>query len=372
MSNQLCEWKAFPKNMNNKLHTICSYMAMFPPSVPHYFIEKYSEVGDTVLDPFSGRGTTVLEACSLQRKGIGNDLNVLAYLLTKAKCDVPKKGRLLSKINKLERDFDPDKVNIVDEDSNIRMIFSDFTLKQLVFLKSKLDWRTSNVDAFISAMVLGIMHGNSEGYLSLSMPNTFSMAPNYVKNYIASHNLQRPHREVFQLLRNKLERCYQRPNTKGKTFNQDAKRMTRLREESIDLILTSPPYTRVIRYGQFNWIRLWFLGKNGKEVDKKLFFTQSIDRYSAFMTDVLREMWRVLKPDGKAVLVIGDVKNRENDRINNLAEIVWEKCAEQLGFKLIEPIIEDLISEDTKVSKIWGDKKGKATKIDRILVLQKS
>lgn len=203
------------------------------------------------------------------------------------------------------------------------------------------------------------------------MPNTFSMAPNYVKNYIASHKLQRPDREVFQLLRSKLERCYQRSNLKGKTFNQDARRMTKIKDESINLVLTSPPYTRVIRYGQFNWIRLWFLGKSGKEVDEKLFFTQSIDRYSVFMTEVLKEMWRVLKSGGKAILVMGDVKNRENNEIKNLAQIVLERCAEPLGFKLVVPIIEDLISEDTKVSKIWGDKKGKATKIDRILILQK-
>ena len=54
-----CEWKNLPKNMNNRLHTICSYMAMFPPSLPHYFIERYSIEGDLVLDPFSGRGTTI-------------------------------------------------------------------------------------------------------------------------------------------------------------------------------------------------------------------------------------------------------------------------------------------------------------------------
>ena len=62
MQEQTCEWKRYPKNMNNKLHSLCSYMAMFPPSVPHYFIKRYSEEGEVVLDPFSGRGTTILES----------------------------------------------------------------------------------------------------------------------------------------------------------------------------------------------------------------------------------------------------------------------------------------------------------------------
>ena len=101
MQEQVCEWKEFPKNMNNPLHTMCSYMAMFPPSVPHYFIDRYSTKDDVVLDPFSGRGTTVLEACSMNRFGIGNDKNPLAYILTKAKSNVPHKGRIISRIKKI-------------------------------------------------------------------------------------------------------------------------------------------------------------------------------------------------------------------------------------------------------------------------------
>ena len=146
--------------------------------------------------------------------------------------------------------------------------------------------------------------------------------------------------------------------------------MTRIKDSTINLIVTSPPYTRVIRYGQFNWIRLWFLGTTGKEVDKKLFFTESMNKYCIFMTNALKEMKRVLKPDAKAVLVIGDVKYRTSEKIFNLAEIVWERCAKPLGFKLVEPIKADVISDNTKVSKIWGEKKGEATKIDRVIILE--
>ena len=363
------EWKQYPKNMNNKLHTLCSYMAMFPPSVPHYFIDRYSKVGDKVLDPFSGRGTTVLEACFMDRIGIGNDKNPLAFLLTKAKSSVPQRGRIVSRLERLEREFDPNKISIQNEEEKIRMIFSNHTLKQLVFLKNKLNWKRSNVDAFIAAMILGVMHGKSNGYLSLSMPNTFSMSPNYIKNFVAKHNLKRPNRNAFEILRNKLDRCYQKPRKNGKANFQDVRRMTKVKDSSIDLIVTSPPYTRVIRYGQFNWIRLWFLEKRGKEVDKDLFFTQSLPKYSDFMSETLKEFRRVLKPGGKAVLVIGDVKDRTSEKVLNLAQSVWENCAKPTGFSLIEPITADLISDGTKVSKIWGDKRGNATKIDRVLIL---
>src|SRR3989338_115680 len=375
LQSEECEWKELPKNMNHQLHTICSYMAMFPPSVPHYFITQYSKPGDIVLDTFSGRGTTVLEACLANRIGIGNDLNPLAYVLSKAKSNVPQKPRVYARISELERQFKScSNISLENEDPHIRMIFSDNTLKQLIFLKRRLTWKggnKSNVDTFIVALLLGIIHGGSEGYLSLQMPNTFSMSPNYVKNYIAKHGLKRPERNAFDLLRRKLERCYQRPYQRGLVYRQDARKMTRIKDGSINLIITSQPYTHVIRYGQFNWIRLWFLGEKGKEVDKELFFSQSVDKYCVFMSDVLREMSRVLKKNGKVVLVIGDVKDRTTKQTKNLAEIVWERCAAPLGFHLVKPIKGDVISGQTKVSRIWGTKKGKATKVDRILILEK-
>lgn len=367
-----CGWKSLPKNINRNLHSICSYMAMFPANLPHFFIEKHSKEGETVLDPFSGRGTTVLEACFMNRKGIGNDKNILAYVLTKSKADVPQKSRIISRLNELENVFDPKKIDLKGINPNIRMIFSNFTLKQLLFLRDRLKWRKSNIDTFITSMILGIMHGNSEGFLSLSMPNTFSMAPNYIKNFVEEHKLKKPNRNAFELLKRKLDRCYQKPCKKGKVFNQDVTKMTKIKDNSIDLIITSPPYTRVIRYGQFNWIRLWFLDKNAREIDEKLFFSQSKEKYSDFMLSALKEMKRVLKSDKKIVLVIGDVKDRVTGKPFNLAGLIWKSCAKPLGFKLTEPIQQDIVGDDSKVSKIWGDKKGRATKIERILVLQKT
>ena len=66
-------------------HYTCNHMAMFPPALPHYFIRRFTEPGDIVLDPFSGRGTTAVEAIAQNRVGIGNDLNDLAFVLTKGK-----------------------------------------------------------------------------------------------------------------------------------------------------------------------------------------------------------------------------------------------------------------------------------------------
>ena len=223
----------------SKLHTICSYMAMFPPSVPRHYIEKYTDERDVVLDPFSGRGTTPLEACMHNRIGIGNDRNPLAYVLTFAKVMAPSIGRVYSKIDKLQSEYESLKENIdlSKESWKVRMLFNDYTLRQLLFLKENLEWETQNVDAFVTAMTLGILHGGSEGYLSISMPNTFSMSPNYVQNYIQKHGLEKPRRDVFELLRKKIDRCYDKPPTRGRAYRSDARRLSKIKSESVRLLM---------------------------------------------------------------------------------------------------------------------------------------
>lgn len=366
------EWKNSPKHMGNRLHSICSYMAMFPPSIPNYFIRKYSDPSDLVLDPFSGRGTTPLEACVLGRVGIGNDLNPLAYVLTASKVNVPSLDRILERIRELNRNYREVENSIqLTEDWKIRMLFNEYTLRQLSYLKNELNWKCDPIDTFITALVLGIMHGSSESYLSIKMPNTFSMAPNYVKNYISDHNLDKPKRDVFSLVIKKLFRCYQVVKIQGQAYNCDARNLPKILDSTIKLIVTSPPYTQVIRYGDYNWIRLWFLGSNSDDVDKNLFCSASLEKYEKFISEALQECWRVLKYDGICVLVIGDVKGRANGEVTNLAEIIWEKSASRLGFSLLTPIIEDIINENTKVSKIWGSTRGNATIIDRVLILKK-
>lgn len=349
-------------------------MAMFPPSIPLYFIKKYTSERDIVLDPFSGRGTTALEACMNNRHGIGNDRSPLAYVLTFAKVKSPGLRKLYRRIDALNTEYQKtkDKIDDSEESWEIKMLYSDYTLKQLIFLKRKLRWKSNNVDAFISALILGIMHGNSDGYLSISMPNTFSMSPNYIKGYVEKHKLERPKRNVFELLKRKIGNCYDQTPIAGKVYMGDARRIKRVKSGSVKLVVTSPPYTRVIRYGAFNWIRLWFLNKKADEVDKKLHCSQSLPKYQKFMTEVLTETKRHLSTDGTAVFVIGDVKDKQNDEVLNLAEFVWENCAKPLGFKLKEPIHADIIRDDTKVTKIWGETRGRATKIDRVLVMEKN
>ena len=179
-------------------HYTCSYMAMFPPALPHYFIRRFTEPRDIVLDPFSGRGTTAVEANAQGRIGIGNDLNDLAYVLTKGKLANPNLDNVLARLDDLEMSYyRKDWLNFSGMPNKVRMIFHPETQKHLMYLKRELDWKNDDIDAFLTMVLMGAMHGQSSGFLSLSMPNTFSMGWNYVKKYIAKHNLKRPNRDAF-------------------------------------------------------------------------------------------------------------------------------------------------------------------------------
>ena len=200
-------------------HYTCSYLAMFPPALPHYFIRRFTERGEIVLDPFSGRGTTALEAMAQGRIGIGNDLNDLAYVLTKGKLANPDLGDVLARIDDLEDRYSREEwLGFSGMPNNIRMIFHPETQKHLIYLKKNLDWRGDGVDSFLTMVLMGAMHGQSSGFLSLSMPNTFSMGWNYVRKYIEKNNLKRPNRDAFEVIRHRCKRFLKEGRLPGSGF----------------------------------------------------------------------------------------------------------------------------------------------------------
>ena len=95
------EWKDQQRLWGHAFHPMCSYLASFPAALTHAFIARYSRPGDVVLDPFSGRGTTPLQACAEGRVGVGNDLNPFAHLLTAAKVEPATRAQAMTRLAQL-------------------------------------------------------------------------------------------------------------------------------------------------------------------------------------------------------------------------------------------------------------------------------
>jgi hypothetical protein len=206
------------------------------------------------------------------------------------------------------------------------------------------------------------MHGQSSGFLSVSMPNTFSMGWNYVRKYIDEKGLECPDRDVFAVLENRIRRYLKKGYLQGtgKIIEGDVRNLDKVIDHnSVQLLFTSPPYLKVIKYGLYNWIRLWFLTDSGshEEVDEKLDDTHAINEYLDFMKDSLTSTLPLLdKERGLSCWAIGDVKGL------NLAWAVWHHVGQHISikgddgkeyrYKLIA-IIEDKIPDNQKVTKMW-------------------
>src|SRR5680860_337759 len=92
------------------------------------------------------------------------------------------------------------------------------------------------------------------------MPNTFSMSPEYVRKFVQTKELKRVSRNVFDILKEKVERIFNKhnsPETKSHIIECDAKEISKSTElkkyhGKVDLILTSPPYLGIVNYAKQN------------------------------------------------------------------------------------------------------------------------
>jgi site-specific DNA-methyltransferase (adenine-specific) len=406
------EWKDQERLWGHPFHPMCSYLASFPAALTHAFIARYSRPGDVVLDPFSGRGTTPLQACAEGRIGVGNDLNPFATLLTAAKVAPATRAQASTRLAQLRLAWNADTAGWLalgarvgaDPTSptalvpaagsfggpddgveavpvEVALAFHPRTLGQLLFVRASLQL-DGVTDRFLAAALTGILHGKSASYLSALMPNTFSMAPRYVRDFAARTGFASPERDVFDGLSKKLDRLFRQPPppTTGIALLGDARDVAPRagmalraagRPDRARLVITSPPYLRVVKYGYYNWLRTWFLGFDSRAIDAALDDAHHREPYLAFLRDVLAGLRPALTDDAVVVLVIGDVLTDRGRQIRGgvgLAERAWEAAAEPEGYRLAGVVLDD-VAASRKMTKLWGEEAGGATKIDRILVL---
>ncbi len=407
------DWKAQPRLWGHAYHPMCSYLASFPAALAHAFIARYTRPGDVVVDPFSGRGTTPLQACAEGRIGVGNDLNPLAHLLTAAKLDPPTGRALESRLAHLRLDWsfemerwrelasaivrgdavqvppgfgDGPRAGTHDVPPEVALHFHPRTLGQLLFVRGRLDL-ADPADRFVAGAIAGILHGKRPGYLSELMPNGFSMAPGYARDYAARTGFVAPDRDLFILLGAKLRRLARdgRPAAPGIALLGDARdagarARAALRERGLPdrarLVVTSPPYLRVIKYGSFNWLRAWLFGFSAAEIDAALDHWHRRGPYLEFLRDVLAGLRPVLAHDAVIAMVLGDVEADGGHAVADgvpigLADDAWERAARPQGY-LLAGVVRDDVPAPRKLTRLWGEQAGRATNVDRILLLATS
>lgn len=294
---------------------------MFPPAFVREQVLRYTQVGDVVLDPFSGRGTTLLEAGLWNRQGLASDVNPVAVCVTGAKANVPSLSQVRSRIEELRREFK--NVDAKDLETERQLLptfflkaFNYLTMREVLFLRRSLNWQENREDRFMAALALGSLHGEmdrSRSYFSNQMPRTISTKPRYSLRFWKERKLIARRRRVFDIME---QRAHLRLGKsilprEGVAVSSDVRRLNNVLspwERSVKLVVTSPPYLNVTDFEEDQWLRLWFLGgepgPTRGRVSRDNRYGSAI-RYWRFLAEAWKGIANLLAPDAVIVCRIG-------------------------------------------------------------------
>ncbi len=355
----------------HSLHEI-SYRACFKPQLPGFFISRLTQPGDAVYDPFMGRGTTLLEAFLFGRKPLGNDINPLSRALLEPRLDPPTMEEITERVESLD-------LGAADEKyPELEVFFHAETLTQIIalkehFLRKQIAEGLDRIDRWIRMVALNRLTGHSTGFFSV-----YSLPPNQAVSIEAQRKInnsrnQTPEPKAIKpriirrskaLLKDwKDPRLEHRSVDLGFTLtNEDARHATGIPADTAQLVVTSPPFLDVVNYHSDNWLRCWFLDIDSSCV--KLSQIRQPADWQALMTEVLRDVKRILKPGGYVAFEVGEVK---------AGKILLEDLALPAGVDAgFDPVIVLInVQAFTKTANTWGvTNQRKGTNTNRIVVFQ--
>lgn len=357
------------------LHEV-SYRACFKPQLPRFFINLLTEEGDTVYDPFSGRGTTVLEAGMLGRNVVSNDINPLSRILTLPRFHVPEIKAVVQRLKEIPYDQE------ARGDIDLSMFYHPDTEAEIVSLKNylkqrALEHREDPLDAWIRMVATNRLTGHSSGFFSVyTLPPNQAVTPDRQIKINADRNQKPEYRDTKKLILKKsksLIRNLTKPeienlNHAGRNalyFTEDARNTSAIPDGSISLTVTSPPFLDVVQYDKDNWLRCWFNNIDAEEIASQITMSKTIEEWSSVMQEVFLELYRITKRGGWVAFEVGEVKG---------GKVKLDEYVVPLGLKAGFHCLGILVNlqEFTKTSNIWGVSNNKSgTNTNRIVMFVK-
>ena len=253
----LLEWSFKERDEPLAAHKIHRYPAVFVPELAEKIIKTFSNEGDTVLDIFSGSGTTLLEAMKLKRHGVGIELNPLAVLITEVKTRYIDPSLLGEGFEQWKTDFFENsyKCNGINNREFWFHEITNNTINDAIGALNVLE--DTNVKKFLMVCVSEIIRE-----VSYCVHSGFKLHRD--KSKVAKDLSFNKHEFLDKLdpvvKRNlkaitALKDIYDHAYSPVVYLSDSRDRLESLKEESIDLILTSPPYgdsKTTVAYGQFS------------------------------------------------------------------------------------------------------------------------
>ena len=392
-------------------HSWHPFPAKFPPQLPEYIIRQLSDPGDLVLDPMVGSGTTLVEAQRLGRRAVGCDIDPLARMIAAAKM------RSIDPFNALrdgKRVLAEAREDYYESGSRLRRdVKLRFDAKTDDFIQY---WFLPQQQLELLALIQRIEalpEGGTREFLKVVFSSTI-IAKSGGVSLARDLAHTRPHRDLtkkpnsaFVEFGKRLERnvgalgkpkpddTVPPPNSNGNgairvpipftSIHAASAANTGLPSDSVDLIVTSPPYANnAIDYMRahkfalvwFNWtisdlsrIRAQYLGHDAiSGLQRELLSSQCeatlaklaerdkrkalvLRRYFQEMRSVIQEMFRVLRRGKPSVIVVGSsiLRGIDVETHKGLAAI-----GEDAGFILAGIGVRELDRDKRMMPARWG------------------
>jgi len=328
-------------------HGIHRYVAKFMPQYPNLIIRLLSKENDIVLDPMCGSGTTLVEALLNGRQALGIDIDPLSRLISKVATTPLSEKKIQNLFNwwaivsKNRHKIKPKNYDL-ELVPNHKLWFRDDVLVSIFFLRDEIN---------------KIKDKDSKDTMKIALSKIIKEVSNAdPRDAMPEINHEHPINEeadVFDSFAKSFEKSLSKiskftkriksfKGIKAKIVGTDAKKI-KLDDNSVDLIMTSPPYAYAMDYGRIHKLNMFtvlgisadelrdlsreYVGTDRVSVNEEiksvpeLDFTRpfldklytknkrralSLKKYILEMYKITQECVRVLKPNGYFVYVIGN------------------------------------------------------------------
>lgn len=325
--------KELPERERTKhVHRLHSYLGKYIPQLVEIFLRKYFRRGQTVFDPFSGSGTTLVQANELGINSIGCDISAFNVLLTRAKTKaysvktVRREVRdILERVHERVKgnDIQPElpltpvlgKMSSKTESEYLRMWFAPQALCELLTFR---DLIPNYEDQDILKVILS--RAARSARLTTHFDLDFPKKPQIEPYHCYKHRrFCQPTTSAFQFLKryglDTITRIEQfrslRTDAFVKVIHGDSRSVD---PGPVDGVITSPPYVGLIDYHEQHRYAYELLGiedRGGEEIGpaNKGASTKAKEAYQDLIAEVFINTLRYLPKGGRMIVVAGDRHN---------------------------------------------------------------